>query len=191
MHRPPAARVGTARDLLAFVDRRYPGARSEILSEFPEVSRHLLETLPGSSWLAIEHDHLVVENACRVLGTEEAIQCWRRSVRSAFDRPLLRSFFHAGFRLFGMSPARLVGVLPKAWELFYRDFCNPVIRDRDEYSLTLVFDDVATAARRHPSYFHSWHGLCLGILDLAEAPGQIDFGIEIGADRAIAVFEWQ
>jgi hypothetical protein len=190
MDSSPAVRVSAARDLIDFLDEFEPGTREKVLSTFPRDSLEIFESSPRTSWLPIEHDHWVVDGVCEVLGRDRAIQCWRASVADIVDKPLLRSFFSGMVRVFGRDPARVVGLLPKGWELVYRDFAKVRLVNEPGAPLRLAFEQIAPAVRRYPNYLHSWNGVCQGIGSLARDGCTVRFQASRDLTSAEAVFSW-
>jgi hypothetical protein len=159
--RAPAVRVSAAKDFLDFVEQFEPGARAEVLRRFPPESREAFELSPRSSWLALEHDHFVVDGVIAVLGKERALECWRDSVPEIVNKPLLRNFVAGMVRIFGREPARVLGLLPRAWLLIYRDLCTVSVRTDGPLAAIIRFEDITdrkllqrprwTQCLRHPA----------------------------------------
>ncbi|MFQ5415638.1 MAG: hypothetical protein ACE5FL_01190, partial [Myxococcota bacterium] len=86
MTRDPAARASAARDNVNFVDVYRPGALEEIRSGIPAESLDVIDSIPGVSWLPFEHDHRLMDRTLAVLGREDAVACWRRSIGNLIER---------------------------------------------------------------------------------------------------------
>jgi hypothetical protein len=191
MSRSPAARASAARDNVGFVDVYRPGALAEIRAGIPPASLEAIDHTPGISWLEFEHDHWLMDRTLAVLGREEAVECWHRSLAQLIERPLLRGFVEGSLRLFGARPGKIVKMIPKGWSLAYRDFCVPTFRLLEEKRAEIRFEDVAPEAFESEGYLHCWHGICRGVFDLEKPKdGQVDFEIDRGRALAVATFSW-
>lgn len=192
MERRPAARASAARDNVDFVDVYRPGALAEIRAMIPPDSLEAIDRTPGFSWLEFEHDHWLMDGTLEVLGREEAVRCWRRSIGHLIEKPLLRNFVEGSLRLFGTRPGKLLKMLPKGWTLAYRDFCTPVFELLTENSAQIRFENIAPEAFESEGYLHCWHAICLGVFDLEKPKdGVVDFTIEREASLATARFVWR
>lgn len=191
MTRDPAARASAARDNVNFVDVYRPGALEEIRSGIPAESLDVIDSIPGFSWLPFEHDHWLMDRTLAVLGREDAVACWRRSIGNLIERPLLKNFVDGSLRLFGARPGKILKMLPKGWSLAYRDFCTPTFALRDEKRAEIRFEQVAPQAFESEGYLHCWHGICLGVFDLEKPKdGIVSFEIDRGRSLAVARFSW-
>jgi len=191
MQRRPAARASAARDNANFVDVYRPGALAEIRATIPPDSLDAIDRTPGISWLEFEHDHWLMDGAMAVLGREDAVDCWRRSIGQLIEKPLLRNFVEGSLRLFGAKPGKLLKMLPKGWTLAYRDFCTPTFELLSENSAEIRFENVAPQAFESEGYLHCWHGICLAVFDLEKPKdGAVEFTIERGRSLATARFRW-
>lgn len=191
MDRQPAARASAARDNVEYTDVFKPGALAEIRALIPEDSLHAIDHTAGASWLEFEHDHWLMDATMQVLGQQEAIRCWRKSVNKLVERPLLRSFVEGGLRLFGARPGKLLKLVPRGWSLAYRDFCVPTFELIEPGQAELRFEDVAPQAFASPGYLHCWHGVCQGIFDLEKPKdGSVEFSIDKSRAVAVARFRW-
>jgi hypothetical protein len=191
MSRQPAARASAARDNVAYTDVYRPGALAEIRALIPDDVLDTIDHLPGASWLDFEYDHWLMDATMQVLGQEDAIRCWRKSLTKLIERPLLRSFVEGGLRIFGARPGKLLKLVPKGWSLAYRDFCVPVFELLEPGRAELRFEDIAPQAFDAPGYMHCWHGICCGVFDLEKPKdGAVEFAIERARARAVARFSW-
>jgi hypothetical protein len=189
--RRPAARASAARDNLSYVDVYRPGAMAEVRATIPEQSLGAIDATLGISWLEFEHDHWLMDGAMSVLGREAAVECWRASVGFLVERPLLRNFVDGSRRLFGAKPGQLVKMIPKGWQLAYRDFCNPSFKRLDDASVEVHFEDIAPQAFESEGYLYCWYAICLGVFDL-EKPSAPDSSFEIdrAGARAVVKLRW-
>lgn len=192
MQRRPAARASAARDNLNNIDGFRPGAVERIRAAIPPESLEAIDNTPSASWLEFEHDHWLMDGAIDVLGIEQAVECWRRSISQLIERPLLKSFVEGSLRLFGARPGKIIRMIPKGWSLAYRDFCAPGFRLVDEGHAEIRFEQIAPQAFDSPGYLHCWHGICLGVFDLEKPQeGRVHFEIDAERAQALATFTWR
>ena len=191
MSRKPAARASAARDNLNFVEIFRPGALAEIRAAIPPESLDAIDRTPGFSWLEFEHDHWLMDQTLALLGHEDAVACWRRSIGHLIEKPLLRNFVEGSLRLFGAKPGKLLKMIPKGWTLAYRDFCTPAFELLSDHSAEIRFENIAPEAFASEGYLHCWHAICLGVFDLEKPKdGEVDFSIERSRSLATAHFRW-
>lgn len=176
--------------MLDFVEKFEPGARAKVLSHFPKASLEALELAPRTSWLPVEHDHFVVDGVVAVLGKDRARKCWRDSVPDMVDKPLLRSFVSGMVRMFGREPARIVGLLPKAWPLVYRDMGTVTLDASTPGDPVLRFSDIPRSVRAYPNYFVSWEGVCAGLAHIARVTGDATLVPAPDLSSAEVRFRW-
>ena len=168
-----------------------PGSRQAIRAGIPAASLEALDGSASSSWLEWEHDRWLMDRTMAVLGQKDAIACWRAGVGLLIERPLFRSVAQPALRLFLGRPGQMVGLLPRAWGLAYRDFCTPSFRRVGPGAAELHFDEVAPQAFEAEGYLHCWHAICLAIFDLEKTPGaRVRFEIDRSRARAVASFAW-
>jgi len=187
----PAVRAAAAQDALDQLDRFEPGARGRVLERLPVGTREVMLTTSRSAWISVEHDHHAVDVIVRLFGASRAIQYWRTVTANLIERPILKSFVSGMINVFGDDPGRVIGILPKAWGLVYRDLCEPLCIRTEEGKTVLRFDKVAPEVRVYANYFHSWHGTCLGVADLARIRGRMTFDVAEDRSSAVAVFPWR
>lgn len=189
--RRPAARASAARDNLSFADLYRPGTVAEIRASIPPESLKAIDETLGVAWLEFEHDHWLMDGTLAVLGREEAVECWRRSIEHLVEKPLLRPLVEGSLRLFGAAPGKLIKMVPTGWTLAYRDFCVPRFELVEDGHARIVFEDIAPHAFRSPGYLHCWHAVCLGLFDLEKPKdGRVDFEIDEARRQAVAEFHW-
>lgn len=188
--RGSAVRASAVRDTLAFLDKLEPGARERVLARVPAASRDLIENTARSYWVSIEHDHFTVDAIIEMWGVERSIQCWRGAMANLVERPLLKGFVSGMVGLFAADPRRVLSLLPRGWPLVYRNMTAPRIAESRPGHLVIAFDDAPEQLRAHPNYFHSFHGACLGMADIARVEAKVDFAVSRQNASATAAFSW-
>lgn len=188
--RAPAVRASAVRDTLAYLDKLEDGARERVLARVPALSRELIESTARSYWVPIEHDHYTVDAIVEMWGVQRSIQCWRGAMADLVERPLLKSFVSGMIGLFAADPRRVLGLLPRGWPLVYRNMSSPHVTESRPGHLVIAFDDVPEQLRAYPNYFHSFHGACLGMADIARVEAKVDFVVNPQRSAATATFSW-
>ncbi|MFT3921280.1 MAG: hypothetical protein QM778_01970 [Myxococcales bacterium] len=186
----PAVRAAAQQDALEQLDKFEPGARARVLERLPPDTRQIMLTTSRSAWVSIEHDHYAVDVIVRLFGPSRAVQYWRGVTNSLIERPILKSFVSGMVSIFGDDPGRIIGILPKGWSLVYRDLCEPVCLREGEGKTVLRFENLVPEVRIYSNYFHSWHGTCLGVADLARIKGKVTFDVAPDQSAATATFFW-
>jgi hypothetical protein len=187
----PAVRVSAARDMLAFTEVFEPGLQARVVARIPREAMEAMEASARTSWLDLELDHFLVDGICEELGPERAIRCWRDSMKHMIDKPLLQSFVSGMIRLFGRDPARVVALIPKGWPLVFRDCGTLTVLSSGDREAILAFSDLPPVFRRYPNYFHSFHGICAGVLLVATPRGRVDYVVAKDHASATARFVWE
>jgi hypothetical protein len=190
MPRSPAVRIAAARDMLSFLETFQSGARQAVLASIPLGSLDALEAGGRTGWLALEHDHWIVDGIVSVLGPDRAVQCWTASVADLVGTPLLRNFVSGMLRLFGKDQTRIIGVFPQAWSAVYQDFCEVELSESSPTYAVLAFNDIAPVLREYPNYFHAFRGVVQGFCALAGMSG-VTFLLASDSRSARAQFRWE
>jgi hypothetical protein len=102
-------RAPLTQSLLATIDSLEPGLRSDVLGG---VRRAALDDVRGALpivWVPFSTHMEIVESLSRVVGNEEYVRVWRKTMTGAFGRPFLRSFVAMSKTLFDFKPQGLLG----------------------------------------------------------------------------------
>jgi hypothetical protein len=178
--------------MLVIIDRHRPGTRDAVRALVPPRALEQIDAAAGSSWLAVEHHHWLVDGTLAVLGVDQAVACWRAGMTDVLQRPLHKPFVDAAVRLFFGEPGRVLQLIPRGWGLAYRDFSTVSFHRLEALRAEVRFEDVAPEAFASPGYLHSWHAICQGIFDL-ERPLEGRTTLDVDQARATAVvgFTWR
>jgi hypothetical protein len=187
----PSVRASAVRDTLDFLDKFEPGARARVLERVPAVSRDVIESTAGFSWISIEHDHWTIDAMIEIFGRERAIACWRDSVSNLLGRPFLRDFVIQMLKVIGRSPVSVVRLFAKGWSLVYRDLCDPVLIATADGQPAIRFENIAPAIQQYGNYLYSWHGACQGFAQIARVHGSVSFETAPDLTWAEAKFFWE
>jgi hypothetical protein len=190
MSRTPSSRLSAARDILVFTDKFQPGTRERVLATLPDDARDALQGGSRMGWLPIKYDHWIIDGIVGVLGREQAIACWRASVLDMIERPLLRAFASGMRRVLGDDPVRIIGLLPRAWPLLFKDFCELELEVDHATQVTLLFNNLAPELREHPNYLACWTGVTQGLFEIARVPGQVAMTVDPDFKTARARCTW-
>ena len=182
------ARAGNAKDFLAFLEEFQPGTASHLRVTLPREVMNAVEGSARTDWNDIELDAQYVGAIVRWLGAERACDAWRKFTSERFIRaPAIRALAEGAIRVFGLSVPSFVRMVPFAFRQGFRDFAD--------VDVTLG-DHQATVTIRHlapgvsPEYATLFHGLFLGIYDIAGLAPQLEFRHELAARRIVAQFRW-
>ncbi|MGC3998896.1 MAG: hypothetical protein QM767_16165 [Anaeromyxobacter sp.] len=190
--RRPAARVSAARDMLDGCDRFEPGSRDAIRALIPPEHLRVFDACSAISWLDVEHDHWIMDALVGHFGRDRARECVRQALVGMVHRPLFRSLVEPALRLFAGRPGSIAALLPRAWPLAYRDFCTPSFARLGPGSARLVLDGIAPQAFISEGYLVTWHGICLGALDIERLRDPaVRFQVDRPQARAVATFSWR
>lgn len=188
----PAVRASSAREMLVFVDGLHPGTRDRVRALIPPAALEIIDGAAGSSWLAAEHHHFMVDATLEVLGLERAVASWRAGMAEILQRPLHKFFVDAALRHFFNEPGEVIKLIPRGWPLAYRGFCQVAFHRTAVDEAELRFTGVAPVAFSSAGYLHSWHAICQGIFDLEKPKGaRTRLTFDRAGATALVHFRWR
>jgi hypothetical protein len=126
MANEPAIRAAITKDFLDTVEAAEPDLMAQITSAVPLTTVGDLTRLTRLGWISMG-DHLALNEAAhRVVGDTTFRALWRRSMLRSFDHSTLKPLLDGAVRLFGLSPAGMTKIAPRAWALVSRD-CGELV----------------------------------------------------------------
>ena len=159
-----------AKTLLEDVDALAPADRAKVLAEVDPVHLQAIRQAPRTAWISAEHQ-LAVDGAIeRALGPEALENLVRAYVSKAVATPLFRPFMRGATSLFGVNPASLYRVMPRAWALTSRNAGVIAEQGLGERSHEVRYESLPPLLRRS-SFAVTTRASLLGILDLMDATG--------------------
>ncbi len=188
--RRPRARAANAKDFLEFLETFRPGATAHLRAALP---RQVMEAVEGSArtdWNSLELDGPYVTEIVRWLGADRARAAWRQFTCQRFVfTPAMRSLVDGAMRLFGLSVGSFVRIFPLGFKQGFRDF-GDLRLELGANAATVVIADLAPEVVRYDAYTVLFHGVYLGVYDVARAEPQLEFLPELSARRITARFRW-
>ncbi len=141
-----------------------------------------------TGWLPIEDDVQFVDAIVAECGEAGAIELIRASVNAHFAGALLASLVKGAQRIFGMSPAGLMKMVPRAWPMVYRGFGQPRFELEGAGHAWLHVEGAHPLAFTAPGYLASWRGMFAGIVDVGTRGPGAEPRVELHVDAAQARF---
>ncbi len=182
------ARAGNAKDFLEFLEQLQPGTAAHLRATLPREVMSAVEGSARTDWNDIELDAQYVTAIVRWLGPERAREAWRKFTSERFIRaPAIRALAEGAIRVFGLSVPSFVRMVPFAFRQGFRDFADVEVT-LGERNATVTIRNLAPAVS--PEYATLFHGLFLGIYDIAGVPPQLEFRPALDARRITAQFRW-
>lgn len=162
----------------------------EVVARIPEASLDAIVNTGRTGWIPIEHDHHLPDALVAVLGNKATAALVAEAVLQHTEAPILKTMISGAIRLFGLNPASLVKVLPRAWSLVYRDFFTLEVVDREDTSASLKLIDIHPEVFRYPNYFVTWDGIFDGIFALTKADGMHRLALDEETRSGTWRLEW-
>ncbi len=185
--RQPGFRVSNAQDFFDFLRRHEPEAADRVLAAIPDAMREFLEHGARTGWIPLELDGAFVDQVVAELGEERAREQWRAFTASQLTKlPMMRALVDGLIRVFGLSVGTFIRLMPHGWKQSYRDMCHLHI-DRSSGEARVTLGDFAPGVLDH-RYDVLFHGVFLGLFDLANAEPRLDYSV--GSEEIRAVFSW-
>ena len=125
------------------------------------------------AWLPLDHDIEISEAVYREADAETLRHWARVSLRTSLDGPLLRPLMAAGRRLFGVSPAARLRVLPKRWEAAYRGVGSLTYEGVSSTEARLLLKDLPPVLFERNAYLESITGSFEAVFDVCEVEGSV------------------
>ena len=117
----PRILAGFVQGTLAAVSERDPELGERVTARLAPETRERLAHTSRIAWLPLAVDVELTHAIYAELGPARAREIFRRNLTGALDAPVLRSFTQGALRLFGASPARVLGWAPKVYAQILRD----------------------------------------------------------------------
>lgn len=188
--RAPAIKRSNALEFERYLDVFRDGTRAEVRARLPPDTLKALFEGARVGWVPVAHDGLYVDAVVDVLGREQARAAWRSFTAQMLTKtPLHRTIFEGAARLFGLDVGSFVRVIPLAYRQSFRDFAELEV-EREPGRARVTMYDFAPEALAHPYYFDQFHGVFLGLFDLAKAEPDLDYRPDPDAGRLEAIFRW-
>lgn len=125
-------------------------------------------------WLPLELDLELVEAVADVLGPEVDRERARLCVRACFDTPLLRPFVAGIELLFGLEPAALIGAVPRAWHVLYRDAGRIHYEIVPGLQRVLIYEQIPASVLTNHLYLEAIAGALESLFDVCKVDGSVE-----------------
>jgi hypothetical protein len=186
----PRARAANAKDFLEFLERFQPGTRAHLRQVLPGEVMEAVEGSARTDWNPIDLDQQYVEAIVRWLRPERARDAWRQFTSERFVRaPAVRSLVEGAVRVFGLSVRSFVRIVPLAFSQGFRDFGTVELQLRD-HDADVIISGIAPEVRAFDAYAVLFHGLFLGVYDVAKTPPRLEYRASREERRITARFAW-
>lgn len=162
-----------AKSLLEDVERLSGPERSRVLERVAQEHLDAVRNAPRASWIDAAHQVAIDSAILEALGEQELEQMLRGFVSRISQTPLFRPILNGAIGLFGLTPASVYKVLPRAWSLTSKNAGSILQRAIDERTHEIAYRDLP-ALMRVPSMAVTTRGSVYGILDLLEFEGAVE-----------------
>lgn len=174
-----------AKALLDAIDELPGTERSRVLDR---VAAHHVETIrqtPRTSWINAEHQLAVDTAIAEGLGDDALERRLRAYVSRARESPLFRPLISGAVSLFGLTPASLYRILPRAWDMTSRNAGVIYVRPLGDRAHEIRYDELPEVMRV-PCLAVATRGSTLGILDIVGFDGAVETDVS-ALERGVLV----
>jgi len=105
-------------DTLASLD---PAIAAKVHARIKPETVEAVREAGAFGWLPVEYDVEITECLFALAGAERACQAMRGNLVTTCGQPVLRPLVQGALAIFGRSPVRSLGWIPRGWTLLYRD----------------------------------------------------------------------
>jgi hypothetical protein len=182
-----------SKDFLAALEERWPEAAKRVRSQLPNQPRQIIESASRVEWVHLRHHSRLNEVALGQLGLERYQQGWRQAMLRSVRQKTLRATVSGALRLFGASPASLMKLAPRAWNLLARnagtlDAAVELEAKRGQMTLTEFPEEYS----RDGSFAQGLVGCIEAFLDICETQGEVLLASSTPrAGRALYTITWR
>lgn len=189
---PASVRARHMKSLLEASERLEPDLAEHIRSLIPEPVLDAVEDAMPSAWLPLEMNIQVADILATALGPERSLSFFRGMVLREYETSLFKTFIAGITRVMGVTPAVFVKVVPRGWELVYRDCGSFTPLDVDANSARLLFDELPELCVRNRLWLDAVRSTFYSAFDLADVTGTVAWDeLNLKDRRAVFHFQWQ
>jgi hypothetical protein len=171
----PEVRARISQEFFGFLDEFEAGLQGQVRGRVsPEYLRTVLGA-PPASFVPLALTCEGVDAAVALLPPERALDLWSRLfVRRYVETPIVGGLLEMWIRLFGLSPASLVRMVPRAFAGNYRHFASVRVGELGRSRAVLAFGEVTPVLFEHPGYYSlAMRGVFEGALVLCRETGSV------------------
>lgn len=184
-------KASLARSLLESVDRLDDALRRRVYELAGPEHVRAIRDAPRTSWLEAEHQIAVDGAIAEVLGNAALERMIREYVSRASDTPLFKPLMRGAIALFGLTPASIYRILPRAWGMTSREagiVSERVIDDRHHEVTYAQLPELM----RVESIAVTTRGSLLGMLDLVGHGGTVETDLgQLPDGKIVHRIAWQ
>jgi hypothetical protein len=132
-----------------------------------------IDDTTGMDWMPL---HLFIDVAraiSAVLPTERNRAFWRSYGRQVYEMPLLAPALRSAMRLLALSPQRIFHLIPRGYDLVYRDMGRVYVDDLDAHRVRLRYVDLPEAYLREPCWAVGTVCTLEAVLELTGLNGEV------------------
>jgi hypothetical protein len=133
---PPELRASLVKEQLAAIDALPDG--SKIRTAVPATTIARIDEASRVDWLPIEVLLDLLEAALTTLGIDQAMSHWRRSTLRSFETPLVKPFTAGVLSLFQPTPAQVMPMVPRLYQMLYRGTGNVSVENAEPNLIYVV-----------------------------------------------------
>jgi len=159
-----------------------PDTEQKILGLISPATLKRISDAAPDDWLAMELDVEVTEAVARVCG-DGGVRAWgREALRKSLDGPVLGPILRSTLQLFGRNPGRLLSLLPRGFELYFRGAGTWDRVGRSSNELVLRWEDVPEVVAQSRPTLEGYAGAFEVFPELAGIESAVDVVVEQGPD---------
>jgi len=170
----PQVRASMPKDFLAVLDEHYPQAAHRVRKALPPHTVTTIESASRVEWLHLRHHAQLNETSLELMGLQQYQQAWRQAMLRSVQQKTLRATVTGALRLFGATPASLMKLAPRAWNLLSKNagrLSADIDVDAKQGRLTLT--DFPEEQNRSGNFAQGLVGCIESFLDISETQGEV------------------
>lgn len=182
-----------SKDFLAVLHKHWPEAAARLREELPADTLDPIESASRVQWIHLRHHTRLNDSALDILGRARYQQAWRRAMLLSVESKTLRATVTGALRLFGATPASLMKLAPRAWDLLAREAGKLTANmDPDRSNGRLTVTDFPVEYFRSASFAEGLVGVIESFLDICETTGEVTLTSNTPAvGRAVYEITWR
>lgn len=180
-------------DFLAVLDEHWPTGGAQVRETLARASLEAIESASRVQWLPLEHHTQLNDRALDALGRQQFQKVWRWAMLRVVESKTLRATVTGALRLFGATPASLIKLAPRAWDLLARDAGKLTVNiDQDQANGRMTLTDFPMEHFRSGSFAEGLVGVIESFLDICETSGEVTLASNTPAvGRAVYEITWR
>jgi hypothetical protein len=187
----PCVRARHMKSLLSGVERLDPALRAEVLAASRAELLECVRAATAVAWLPLALNIELADTIARCLGTKRARPFFRAMLLAEFQSSLFKPFIAGVSRAFGVTPAVFVRMVPRGWELVYRECGKLEPTEVGPGQASLVFSQLPAVCVKNMLWLDAVRSTFYTAFDLSEVDGKIEWDeLDLSARRAVMRFQW-